>query len=290
MAYNNTYGIKTVSASQYQAMVSSTPTCVSMIKQCQSMSFVCTIAQLFCNANLIAPFQQSGLNVYDIRQKCGKPPLCYDFESVGKWLNLPETKKALNVRPESGDWQSCNMDVNRGFMGDWMKNYEQLIPPMLQDGIRVLIYAGDADFICNWMGNKAWTLAMPWSGKTQFNAAADKDWVVEGQKQRAGVVRNFEGFTFLQVHEAGHMVPMDQGVASVEMLNTFTSGKAFTPSTQVTEEEVTEEIADFILVSIEEGEEEEDEPALQTASLRKVVKESLGEAPRASIDNVLDVV
>jgi carboxypeptidase C (cathepsin A) len=51
-------------------------------------------------------------------------------------------------------WESCNMDVNQRFTGDWMKNYQDELPDMLASGIRVLIYAGDVDFICNWIGNK----------------------------------------------------------------------------------------------------------------------------------------
>ena len=35
------------------------------------------------------------------------------------------------------------------FMGDWMKDYQTQIPDLLASGIRVLIYAGDQDFICN---------------------------------------------------------------------------------------------------------------------------------------------
>ena len=30
-----------------------------------------------------------------------------------------------------------------------------------------MIYAGDVDFICNWLGNKAWTLDLEWDGKAQ---------------------------------------------------------------------------------------------------------------------------
>ena len=67
-----------------------------------------------------------------------------------------------------------------------------------------MIYAGDADFICNWMGNKAWTLALNWPGSTAFNAADDHDWDVSGTK--AGTARTSGGFTFLQVNNAGHMV------------------------------------------------------------------------------------
>ena len=40
---------------------------------------------------------------------------------------------------------------------------------MLEGGIDILVYAGDADFICNWMGNLAWVNAMDWKGKEAFN-------------------------------------------------------------------------------------------------------------------------
>ena len=32
-----------------------------------------------------------------------------------------------------------------------------MIPDQLGAGISVLIYAGDQDYICNWLGNRAWT-------------------------------------------------------------------------------------------------------------------------------------
>jgi cathepsin A (carboxypeptidase C) len=41
-----------------------------------------------------------------------------------------------------------------------MHNYQNQIPDLLENGIPVLIYAGDADFVCNWLGNQAWTLAL----------------------------------------------------------------------------------------------------------------------------------
>lgn len=35
---------------------------------------------------------------------------------------------------------------------DWMKNLEVGIPKLLEDGIKVLIYVGEYDLICNWLG------------------------------------------------------------------------------------------------------------------------------------------
>ena len=43
---------------------------------------------------------------------------------------------------------------------------------------QVLIYAGDVDYICNWLGNKKWVKALEWSGKEEFNMAEDEPWTL----------------------------------------------------------------------------------------------------------------
>merc|ERR1712087_500446 len=93
-------------------------------------------------------------------------------------------------------------------------------------GIEVLIYAGDEDYICNWLGNKAWTKALDWEKKDDFNSAADKEWQVAGKT--VAKHRTAGGFHFMQVFYAGHMVPMDQPQVALEMVKAFTSGKLAT--------------------------------------------------------------
>merc|ERR1711904_481209 len=110
-----------------------------------------------------------------------------------------------------------------GYAGDWMHgNYALKLPDLLQDGIEVLIYAGDCDYICNWLGNKAWTQKLKLDHADDFNAAEDKEWQVDGKT--VAKHRNSNHFHFMQVYEAGHMVPMDQPAASLEMVNKFISG------------------------------------------------------------------
>ncbi|KAF4320179.1 hypothetical protein JM18_003130 [Phytophthora kernoviae] len=191
MAYNNTYGVKAVSYPVYMAMKAAVTPCVAMISGCQNNKAACLAAQAFCNAALVAPYSVSGLNVYDVRSKCEHPPMCYDFSHVEKFLRLESTIQKLH-----------------------------LVPPMLEAGIRGLVYAGDADFIVNWMGCKAWTLELPWSKHEEFAAAEDKDWIVDGKK--AGKLRQVGPFTFQQVYEAGHMVPLDQPKNALELLKSFT--------------------------------------------------------------------
>lgn len=225
MAYNNTYHVQAVSYPLYLAMKAAVKPCISMIAACQNNKAACLAAQTFCNAALVAPYSASGLNVYDVREECKHFPMCYDFSSIEKFLRLQSTRDALHVDKHSAEWSACNMAVHAGFAYDWMKNFQGLVVPMIESGIRGLVYAGDADFIVNWMGCKAWTLELPWAKHTEFAAAEDKDWLVDGAK--AGRVRNVDTFTFLQVYEAGHMVPLNQPKNALKMLEEFTSRKSW---------------------------------------------------------------
>jgi len=47
---------------------------------------------------------------------------------------------------------------------DLDKMYGYKLAPLLDAGIPVLIYSGDQDYICNWRGGLAWTLALKWQG------------------------------------------------------------------------------------------------------------------------------
>merc|ERR1719213_70435 len=102
------------------------------------------------------------------------------------------------------------------------KEFQNLIPDLLQDGIEVLIYAGDCDYICNWLGNKAWTKKLKWNSADEFNKADDLEWQLDGKT--VAKHRNAAHFHFMQIYEAGHMVPMDQPEVSLEMVNRFISG------------------------------------------------------------------
>ncbi|RYG45443.1 hypothetical protein EON67_10580 [archaeon] len=124
-----------------------------------------------------------------------------ETSNVETFLNTPAVQKTLGVNLE---WTPCNFVVNSMFGNDWMKTFHQLLPPMMADGIDVLIYAGDCDFVCNWLGNQAWTLALDWQGNAGFNGAPFSNWTVNGLP--AGQLRTFETLNFLRVFNAGHMV------------------------------------------------------------------------------------
>jgi cathepsin A (carboxypeptidase C) len=221
MAFKSKTTPKAIGMNVFNDMEQGVDECVRTIKRCQSDDSACEQAFDNCNANLIDPVQETGVNVYDLRTPCRVLPLCGDYSNVKKYLSSPRVTQALGVTKQ---WRTCNFGLNSQFHVDWMKDQSHHIPPMLANGLNVLIYAGDVDFICNWMGNKAWTLAMDWPGKADFNKAADAAWKVNGKvvgrERRSGL------FRFLQVHKAGHMVPQDQPAVAMLMVESLIKGEA----------------------------------------------------------------
>lgn len=228
MVWNNSHHIKVVDEKVYDAMKAVVPKCTKLIHQCNAgdstlNNFACQSAFVLCNMGLTSPYQATGLNPYDIRKKCEHPPLCYDFSFVGEFLNLESTKTALGIdEKHSHNWQACNYGINMKFHTDWMKDFSHYVGDLLEAGYPALIYTGDVDFICNYLGNKAWTLGLEWAHKEDFNAAKPHDW-----NSGKGEARTANGFTFLQVYDAGHMVPTDQPEASLDMVKNFLSGGDF---------------------------------------------------------------
>jgi cathepsin A (carboxypeptidase C) len=62
---------------------------------------------------------------------------------------------------------------------------------------------------------------LEWDRGDEFRAAGEHDW------KGTGLAQSAKGLTFLQVYDAGHMVPADQPEVSLDMLKIFVSGGDF---------------------------------------------------------------
>jgi len=205
---------KLISQSQHDSLQRKVDTCVSLINKGAKGMF----ATLECN-QIISGIQQIAghFNVYDIRKPC-VGSLCYDFSPLDTLMAKQEVVQALNVSSKA-NWAECNNNVHSKMMNDWFNNLEPKIPPMLEGGYKVLIYAGVEDFICNWYGNREWVNAMKWSGTSEYQKLNYTVWNVD--QKRAGEFKRVGNLTFLALDAAGHMVPMDQPANALEMLRAF---------------------------------------------------------------------
>ncbi|KAF8586263.1 peptidase S10 serine carboxypeptidase [Ramaria rubella] len=225
-----------------QALRSKVPTCQRLVEACYSWEsrLTCVPAQLYCWSQLYGSFQQLGLNPYDVRRTCDREKdgaLCYkQMLWIDTYLNKPQVKKELGAT-SSPKFESCNMEINQGFsmQGDGMHNSAALLPPLLEDGVRLLVYAGNADFMCNFIGNLNWMIKLENPFHAEFSKASNTPWITLDGGKAAGEVRSAGGggfgagnYTYVSVHKAGHMVPYDQPEAALDL---FTRWITDTPLT-----------------------------------------------------------
>lgn len=88
----------------------------------------------------------------------------------------------------------------------------------MNNDVPVLIYAGDADYICNWYGVQAVLDQIEFKNNQEYHSDQLKPWHANGKE--AGQIQQGGGLTFLRLYEAGHLVPTDQPEAALQM---FTS-------------------------------------------------------------------
>ncbi|RCK59341.1 Carboxypeptidase Y [Candida viswanathii] len=170
------------------------------------------------------PFSKLGLNPYDVRKQCiANTSDCYlESQPIDEYLNLPDVQAAIGVN--NVEFVMCHDDYNFGFeaTGDNMRPLQQYLQELLDLDIPVLIYAGDKDFVCSWIGllEVADTL-----GYKDFERQPLEKWVTEKGKT-AGEIKQLDKLTFIRVYEAGHMVPFDQPENALDLVNRWI-GKRF---------------------------------------------------------------
>ncbi|ODV88156.1 hypothetical protein CANARDRAFT_192635 [[Candida] arabinofermentans NRRL YB-2248] len=201
--------------------------CKRLIQACYNSqtALTCLPANLYCE-RIMGPFEATGLNYYDIRTTCDAgTDLCYTaLDYVDQYLNLPEVMLTLGA--EVDKYTGCDDTVFRNFIfsGDEPKPFQQFIAEVLDANLPVLIYAGDKDYICNWLGNLAWTEALEWKDSLSYQEADFKPWISNIDGDSAGLVKTNGQFTFARVFEAGHMVPYDQPSNALDMVNRWIAG------------------------------------------------------------------
>lgn len=203
-------------------------TCERLGKICYKFptAATCVPANYYCDVKLLGAYTETGLNPYDIRVPCDDPAgNCYKEQDwVDDFLNLDYVKEAVGAS-NVDIYTSCDDTVFNNFIksGDEMKPFQGYVAELLNKDVPVLLYAGDKDYICNWLGNHAWANELEYKDMYGFQAAPLVPWKTKDGKL-AGEVQNHGIFSFVRVYDAGHMVPYNQPENSLDMLNRWLSG------------------------------------------------------------------
>jgi carboxypeptidase C (cathepsin A) len=79
---------------------------------------------------------------------------------------------------------------------------------LLDQNVRVVLYSGSADYICNWFEGAVVSLAVNYTHAAEFRAAGYAPFVVDGTEY--GAVREKGHFGFVRIYKSGNQVPYFQ--------------------------------------------------------------------------------
>lgn len=168
------------------------------------------------------------LNMYDVRLRdswpsCGMnwPP---DLTYLNPYLRKPEVTRALHIDPSKNTgWEECKDKVGYAFRKTQARPSVTLLPDIMKQ-VRVLLFSGADDLICNHFGTEDLINELEWNGAKGFevspgNMAPRRDWTFESEP--AGFWQEARNLTYVLFYNASHMVPFDHPRRSRDMLDRF---------------------------------------------------------------------
>jgi len=143
-------------------------------------------------------------------------PPCVSSLATREYLNSKDVRQALHIPDAVQDWELCSAEV-----GDkWDRQYTDMTDVynfIHEAGIKGLIYNGDVDMACNYLGDQ-WFIE-----KLNYNVTAERRiWMSEGQV--GGFVKRFDLIDLLTVRGSGHMVPQNKPAPALHMIQAFVQG------------------------------------------------------------------
>ncbi|KAJ6482563.1 Alpha/Beta hydrolase protein [Mycena sanguinolenta] len=159
---------------------------------------------------------------YDLRQAFNISTI-FPPEYYVNYLALPSVTKAIGATDST--YSECPDAPYELFekTGDDARSLLPQLGNVVDTGIRVLIWAGDADIICNWLGVQQAILAMEWSGAAQLKATPLTNITLNGTPVAAA--QNVKNFTFARVFGAGHELPAFQPAAALTFFEQVIAGE-----------------------------------------------------------------
>ncbi|GLA13373.1 hypothetical protein AnigIFM62618_010362 [Aspergillus niger] len=196
--------------------------CLDQLYDCAARGIdeICSTADDFC-ANEVENVYDiySGRDEYDFRELTPDP---FPYEFYVDYLNKASVQAAIGAYI---NYTESNNAVGLAFSstGDdgRLMNTIQDVGKLLKQGVTVVMYAGDADYNCNWLGGEAVSLQVKAANFSSagYTNIVTSDGVTHGQVRQAGQ------FAFVRVYESGHEVPFYQPLLALEMFERVIGGK-----------------------------------------------------------------
>ncbi|KAJ5917251.1 Peptidase S10 serine carboxypeptidase [Penicillium verhagenii] len=187
--------------------------CVDQTLECYATgrNDICSAADDFCAEKVEEMYDiYSGRDEYDMRELSSDP---FPYEFYVDYLNSPTVQAAIGAYQNFSE-SSNTVGTSFGSTGDddRMDGTIGDVKKLIDSGVQVVMYFGDADFNCNWLGGQviAKEINAPGYEEAGFVNLTTSDGIVHGQ------VRQSDLYTFVRIYESGHEVPFYQPLAALE--------------------------------------------------------------------------
>ncbi|KAF8273243.1 carboxypeptidase-like protein S1 [Lactarius quietus] len=170
----------------------------------------CKNADNTCYNDIEGPISEGNFDVYDLRAPANDsfPP-----ETYVTYLRKSSIQAQIGAQQL---YQECPDAPYEKFTttGDDARTFLPTLSTVVQSGIQVLIWAGDADWICNTAGVQAVIAKIQFDDSAQFNSESLVPYTVNGVQY--GTFKTAGKLSFLNVFEAGHEIPAYQPIVALQ--------------------------------------------------------------------------
>ncbi|KAJ8259284.1 hypothetical protein COCON_G00182960 [Conger conger] len=156
--------------------------------------------------------------IASVHESVSLEPPCTNSTPSTMYLNNPYVRSALHISPDALKWAVCSAEVNLNYGRLYMDMKSQYLKLLGALKYRVLVYNGDVDMACNFLGDEWFVESLQ-----QEVQVKRRTWLyntADGQ-QVGGFVKDFSNLSFLTVKGSGHMVPSDKPAAAFTMFSRF---------------------------------------------------------------------
>ncbi|KAK5873909.1 hypothetical protein PBY51_018909 [Eleginops maclovinus] len=143
----------------------------------------------------------------------GEVPPCINSTAQLNWLNRGDVRKALHIPDTLPPWDLCSDEVGEQYTNLY-PTVKDVYLKLLSLGLRALVYNGDTDMACNFLGDQWFVEGLGLKATTEY-----KMW--HHDNQVAGFYQQYGNITFLTVKGAGHMVPQWAPGPAFHMFQSF---------------------------------------------------------------------
>ena len=146
--------------------------------------------------------------------KLGAPP-CTSASGIDNYLSNSTIQEAYHISPDAFEWAMCTGSPRVNYTIDYVNGSLYTYRPLINSGIKIMIYSGDVDGAVPTIGTRQWIKKLNIPVLEEY-----QPWTIE-EGQVSGYKEQYQGLLFVTVKGAGHMVPEFKPPEASHMINNW---------------------------------------------------------------------